>query len=125
LETKKNISEDEIAFIRYHPKKGLEYFKNLKIKLPKDMSEGILSHHERNDGSGYPQGLTDSEISKFAKIIGIADAFDALTASRVFRDKMSFDAASIIIKDLGRNKFEGEYVEALIEYLKRSGKIKR
>jgi HD-GYP domain-containing protein (c-di-GMP phosphodiesterase class II) len=125
IETKKDINEEEIAFIRTHPKKGLEYFKNLKIKLPKDISDGILLHHERNDGSGYPQGLTRNEIPAVAKIVGIADAFDALTASRVFRHKMSFEAASIIMRDLGRNKFEEEYVEALIEYLKRSGKIRR
>jgi putative nucleotidyltransferase with HDIG domain len=125
IETKKDINEAEIAFIRSHPKKGLEYFKNLKIKLPKQMADGIISHHERNDGSGYPQGLRGDEIPEVAKIVGIADAFDALTASRVFRDKMSFHAASIIMRDLGRNKFEGEYVEALIEYLKSSGKIKR
>ncbi|RPJ07040.1 MAG: HD domain-containing protein [Spirochaetaceae bacterium] len=120
---KKDLTEKEEIFIQTHPKKGVDYFDDLDI--PKEMKQGILYHHERNDGTGYPEGLQGNEIPVFAKIIGIADIFDALTTSRVFREKMSFDAALLIIRDLGRKKLDDQYLQALIEYLKRSGQIKR
>ncbi|HEQ72565.1 MAG TPA: HD domain-containing protein, partial [Spirochaetia bacterium] len=123
VESKKELSDEEFAFIHQHPEKGVEYFKD--VKLPRKMQEGILYHHERNDGSGYPKGLKKDEIPDFAKIIGIADAFDALTTNRVFRDKMEFDSAVVIMRDLGRTKFEPTYLDAFIEYLKKTGKIKR
>jgi putative nucleotidyltransferase with HDIG domain len=123
VESKKDLSDEEFKFIHQHSQKGVEYFKD--IKLPQQMKEGILYHHERNDGSGYPKGLKKDEIPVFGKIIGIADAFDALTTNRVFRDKMSCDSAIVIMKDLGRIKFEPEYLNAFIEYLKKTGKIKQ
>lgn len=123
VESKKELSGEEMKFIHQHPRKGVEYFKDLKI--PTQMRDGILYHHERNDGSGYPEGLKREKIPDFAKIIGIADSFDALTTNRVFRDKLTFDSAIVIMKDLGRSKFEANYLEAFIEYLKKTGKIKR
>jgi HD-GYP domain-containing protein (c-di-GMP phosphodiesterase class II) len=123
LAEKKDLTDKESDFIRTHPEKGVAYFKDFAI--PEEMRQGILYHHERNDGSGYPKGLERDKIPMFAKIIGIADVFDALTTSRVFREKMSFESAVVILKDLGRSKIEPEYLQALIEYLKSSGKIKR
>jgi putative nucleotidyltransferase with HDIG domain len=120
---KKDLTDKESDFIRTHPEKGVAYFKEFDI--PEEMKQGILYHHERNDGSGYPKGLEREKIPMFAKIIGIADVFDALTTNRVFREKMSFDSAIAILQDLGRSKIEAEYLQTLIEYLKSSGKIKR
>ncbi|MBN2352168.1 MAG: HD domain-containing protein [Spirochaetales bacterium] len=120
---KKELTDKETDFIRTHTEKGVAYFKDYAI--PEEMRQGILYHHERNDGSGYPKGLVREKIPMFAKIIGIADMFDALTTNRVFREKMSFDSAVVILKDLGRSKIEAEYMEALVEYLKSSGKIRR
>ncbi len=122
LESKKDLTEEEFSFIHQHPQKGVDYFKDRK--LPKKMKEGILHHHERNDGSGYPKGLKADKIPAFAKIIGIADSFDALTRNRAFRDKMSFDSAAVIMRDLGRDKFDSEYLKAFFEYLKKTGKIR-
>jgi HD-GYP domain-containing protein (c-di-GMP phosphodiesterase class II) len=123
LAEKKDMTDKEAEFVRTHPEKGIAYFKG--VDIPEEMRQGILYHHERNDGSGYPKGLTRDKIPTFPKIIGIADMFDALTTNRVFREKMTFESAVVILKDLGREKIEAEYMQALIEYLKTTGKLKR
>ena len=73
-------------------------------------------HHERLDGSGYFQGLTDHEIHFMAKIIAVADVFDALTAKRHYRDALSSEAAfEILEKGIG-TQFDENVVEALKKY---------
>ena len=77
-------------------------------------------HHERLDGSGYPEGLTAGQIPFMAKIIAVADVFEALTAKRHYRDPMIVaDAFSILNQDVG-TKFEGNVVDALKRYYKKN-----
>jgi len=77
-------------------------------------------HHERLDGSGYPEGLTAGQIPFMAKIIAVADVFEALTAKRHYRDPMSVEEAfNILNQDVG-TKFEGNVVEALKRYCKKN-----
>jgi HD-GYP domain-containing protein (c-di-GMP phosphodiesterase class II) len=77
-------------------------------------------HHERNDGSGYPEGLKKDEIPTFAKIIGLAETFAALIANRPYREKVDYAQALAIIRD-SRSKFDREIIEALTKVVQSSG----
>jgi HD-GYP domain-containing protein (c-di-GMP phosphodiesterase class II) len=59
----------------------------------RDIVPGVLCHHERMDGTGYPDGLHGNEISLTGKIVGLADSFDAMTSRRVYRDALSIEHA--------------------------------
>lgn len=72
--------------MKMHTRYGFDLLRNLhSISLL--VAHCAFQHHERIDGSGYPRGLVDFEIHPFAKIIGVADVFDAVTTNRVYREK--------------------------------------
>jgi HD-GYP domain-containing protein (c-di-GMP phosphodiesterase class II) len=79
------------------------------------------SHHERLDGNGYPTGLSSREIPFMAKIVTVADVFEALTADRHYRKKMSVEAALAILDEGIGTRFDGNVVAALRRYLDESG----
>ena len=81
------LSPKEREIIKQHTVIGGEILKDLTL-LP-NASIGAVSHHERYDGTGYPYGLKGSQIPLEARIIGIADAFDAMNSSRVYRTRIS------------------------------------
>lgn len=78
------LTEQEFAVIQKHPKYGCELV-NDKPSISKEVAQAILLHHERSDGSGYPFGLDAAKTPFFAKIIAVADTFDAMTSRRVYR----------------------------------------
>ncbi len=82
------LSPKELEEIRKHPVYG---YKSLEksTTISAEIAKGVLLHHEREDGSGYPFGLTSDKIPLFAKIIGIVDTFDAMTANRVYADRFT------------------------------------
>lgn len=110
---KPEITEDDFAFIQSHVVKGSTYFGD--IELPEEFKAGLLYHHERNDGTGYPDGLKKDAIPQFAKIIGVAETFAALVSKRAYRDKRDIQHALAIISDGTRSKFDAAIVEALVK----------
>jgi len=82
-----SLTAEEMAEIREHSLKGFELVDEAPISQA--VKTAILQHHERLDGSGYPAGLTNDKISSYAKIVAIADIYDAMTSQRVYRDKMT------------------------------------
>ena len=80
------LTDEEYEVMKSHVVKGAEILKN--FTLFEHVEEGALYHHERYDGRGYVHGLKGEEIPLNARIIGIADAFDAMTANRVYRKKL-------------------------------------
>jgi HD-GYP domain-containing protein (c-di-GMP phosphodiesterase class II) len=113
------ISVEDFKFVQTHAISGINYFK--EIDLPEEMKSAIRSHHERNDGSGYPDGLQDKEIPLFAKIIGVAETFSALVSRRSYRDKLDMTHALAIVADGTRLKFDPSHVEALKEVVPSMG----
>lgn len=106
------LTDEEYAMIKKHPVLGAEIVKSsgtLDHIIP-----GILYHHERCDGSGYPLGLTEAEIPLVARIIGLADAFDAMTSDRTFRLGMSQAEAIGFMKKYAGTHFTPTLVDALI-----------
>ena len=82
------LTNEEYAIMKTHTLRGAEILKD--FTLIDHVVEGALYHHERFDGRGYPSGIAGDEIPLFARIIGVADAFDAMTANRVYRRQMDF-----------------------------------
>ena len=81
------------------------------------VSEGALYHHERYDGRGYVHGLKGEEIPLNARIIGIADAFDAMTANRVYRKRINFDFVVEEIKRGRGTQFDPQMVDIMLELI--------
>ena len=106
------LTVEEYEEIKQHARYGFDILRNLhSISLL--VAHCAFQHHERIDGSGYPRGLVDLEIHPFAKIIAVADVFDALTSKRVYRKKiLPTDAIAII--EAGRGiQFDARVVDAL------------
>jgi HD-GYP domain-containing protein (c-di-GMP phosphodiesterase class II) len=107
------LSADDLNHIKAHPRIGAGILAD--IKQMKDIVQGILYHHERPDGTGYPQGLTGDQIPLIAKIIGLADAFDAMTSKRVYRDAMSIKRALAEIEKALGTQFDTEVGQVFIK----------
>lgn len=91
------LTDDEYTEIKRHPEIGYRILRSVNDML--EISDMILSHHERWDGNGYPKGLSGEEIPLEARIISIADAYDAITSDRTYRKSNTKDEA---IKELLR-----------------------
>lgn len=111
LQKSEALTESEFASIQLHPVRGLEMVRG--IRFLREAYDGILHHHERMDGRGYPAGLRGHDIPEFARIIAVADAFDSMTSTRSYRGARSVDEA---LGELGRcagAQFDPVMVEAL------------
>jgi len=85
------LNEIEFALIRDHPRLGYEILK--EIEFPYPIAKIILQHHERINGTGYPQHLKSKEILLEAKIIGVADVVEAMSSHRPYRPALGNEAA--------------------------------
>jgi HD-GYP domain-containing protein (c-di-GMP phosphodiesterase class II) len=85
------LTEQEFNRIKQHPSIGAGILH--EIKQMRDVVPGVLCHHERVDGKGYPGGLVGEQIPLTGKIVGLADSFDAMTSKRTYRDAMSVEQA--------------------------------
>lgn len=81
------LTNEEFEIMKQHARYGFDILRNLH-SVSLIVAHCAFQHHERLDGSGYPRGLVDFEIHPFAKIIGVADVFDAITSDRVYRSRM-------------------------------------
>lgn len=88
LNKKTKLTDNEMEIMRSHPVVGYHLLNDLECLEP-EILDGILSHHERYDGSGYPYGQKGTDISLFGRIIAIADIFDAMTTNRSYCSKVS------------------------------------
>jgi HD-GYP domain-containing protein (c-di-GMP phosphodiesterase class II) len=94
------LTEQEFNRIKQHPSIGAGILH--EIKQMRDVMPGVLSHHERADGKGYPNGLMGDQIPLTSKIVGLADSFDAMTSKRTYREAMTVEQAlAEIEKGLG------------------------
>jgi HD-GYP domain-containing protein (c-di-GMP phosphodiesterase class II) len=91
LRKKGKLDEKEYNRIKQHPSIGAGILH--EIKQMRDIVPGVLSHHERIDGSGYPDGLIGEQIPLTGKIVGLADSFDAMTSRRTYREAMTAEQA--------------------------------
>ncbi len=112
-EKKGALNQQEFIEIRKHPIYSYQMVKDLPA-LKETMKRAILEHHERLDGSGYPQGLKIDSISPFPQIIAVADTFHAMTSERIYRPKESPFKVVEQIKEHDFGKFDIKVVQALM-----------
>ncbi|MRG85165.1 HD-GYP domain-containing protein [Salinibacillus xinjiangensis] len=104
------LTEQEFQEIQKHTYLGYEIVKQIP-NIPQSVLRTIYEHHERLDGSGYPQKLAGNQIHPFAKIIAVADVFDAITTERVYKDKqLPHEALEVLYAGSG-TLFEPKFIE--------------
>ena len=114
------LNSAEMAQIHKHPEQAIELLSN--HKLDDSVTLACLQHHERLDGSGYPNKLRGNKIHTFARIVAIADAYDALTTDRPYRKKMShLEALSQMAKE--SNKYDGRFLKVLMDVVLNNDEI--
>jgi HD-GYP domain-containing protein (c-di-GMP phosphodiesterase class II) len=113
------LSDEEFAVMKRHPAIGvkiIERVNGLRATLP--IIEG---HHERVDGKGYPHGLKGDAIPLEARILAIADSFEAMTADRAYRPAMETERALKILLDGRGTHWEASLVDRFVDLIRREG----
>lgn len=105
------LTDEEFELMKQHPTKGANIMR--PVAQLKDMLPGIELHHERMDGAGYPHGLMGDQIPMMARIIAVADTFDAITTNRPYQTAMDIQFAVERIHSLAISKFDPDVVAAL------------
>ncbi|WP_169988146.1 MULTISPECIES: HD-GYP domain-containing protein [unclassified Microbispora] len=113
------LTEEEYAAIQLHPMRGLEIVRG--IDFLDEAFAGIMHHHERHDGKGYPMGLAGAEIPEFARIIAVADAFDSMTSDRSYRKAKPIEFAVAELRKNAGTQFDPDMVCAFVKALDRHG----
>lgn len=113
------LTPDERRVIELHPEYGHEMVRG--IGFLGEARAAILHHHERLDGSGYPYGLSGRQIPEFARVVAIADAFDAMTSTRSYRRARPVDAALRELLRCAGTQFDPLMVQAFVRALARHG----
>jgi putative two-component system response regulator len=107
------LTPDEIRAVKTHPQRGAEVLAPLAAFYP-DLGEGVLSHHERWDGTGYPRKLRGRSIPTAARIVTIADSFDAMTFTRRYRSARSIEQASETLMTGRGTQFDPDFVDLFL-----------
>lgn len=112
------LTDEELAVIKQHPEIGHRIIERLgKLHF---VSPGVLHHHERWDGKGYPHGLKQESIPLMARILAVADSFDAMTSSRPYRGAMPIDRAAGVIRDGAGQQWDPAIVDCFEIWLNRT-----
>nr|MCR5409575.1 HD-GYP domain-containing protein [Lachnospiraceae bacterium] len=114
------LDDDEFEIIKSHTVRGGEILSSFKSL--KNVNEGAMYHHERYDGSGYPEGRKGEDIPLIARMICVADSFDAMNSNRVYRKKLTMDD---IVEEIKKNKgkqFDPDIADTFLQLIK-DGKI--
>lgn len=105
------LTEEELAIMKEHPVRGAQML--APIEKLADILPGVELHHEALDGTGYPYGLKGEQIPVMARIIAVADSFDAMTMHRPYQDAMDGEYALRVLRKLAGTKLDPDAVEAL------------
>jgi HD-GYP domain-containing protein (c-di-GMP phosphodiesterase class II) len=106
------LTDEEFEIMKQHPQKGFKIMS--QIPAMKDFLPGMYMHHEMMDGRGYPQGLKGDEIPMQARIVSVADTFDAMTTDRPYQKGMSLEDALARIKTFVGTRYDPKVVDALV-----------
>jgi HD-GYP domain-containing protein (c-di-GMP phosphodiesterase class II) len=106
------LTDAELAVMRTHPQKGYKIMS--QIPAMRDFLPGMYMHHEMIDGQGYPQGLKGDEIPLMARIVSVADTFDAMTTERPYQHAMELGAALTRLKSFVDTRYDAQVVAAFV-----------
>lgn len=122
LDKPDKLTDSEFEIIKSHPQKGYNILKSVKSLKP--IANLVLCHHEKYDGSGYPNKLSGEQIPYLAKIITVADSFDVMTSRRPYKNPSSIETAISELEKCKWTQFDGNIVDAFIQVLKTDKDIK-
>ncbi len=109
------LDDAEFSIMKSHAQRGFEILK--EIEIDPDLALGAGYHHEKFDGSGYPSGLKGDNIPEIARMIAVADAFDAMFSTRPYRKKMPLDEVAAELKRCEGTQFAPEMVEVFLKLI--------
>lgn len=107
------LTDEEFRIMKTHPLEGFRILEDQDVDM--HIKYAALMHHERCDGSGYPHHFNGSQIDKFAKIVAIADVYDAMTATRVYRGPLCPFNVIEIFEEEGLQRYETQYILTFLE----------
>ena len=113
LKKPSSLTEEEFEIMKTHPQRGYKIMS--QIPAMKEFLPGMYMHHEMINGQGYPQGLKGEEIPLQAKIVSVADTFDAMTIDRPYQKGMNLEDSLNRIKSFVGTRYDGKVVEALVQ----------
>jgi diguanylate cyclase (GGDEF)-like protein len=119
LQEENDLTDEQLELVRQHPITSAQIMEQMEL-LDQEIP-AVLYHHEAFDGSGYPEGLVGSAIPLAARIIAVADAFNAMTTKRLYREAMSFELAINEIRRASGTQFDPHVVDALLSVAQREG----
>lgn len=118
------LTEEEMDVMRLHPRYGYEVLRDSSSRFVQVGADIALRHHERWDGTGYPDGLAGTDIPLSARIVAVADVLDALTTRRPYKEAWSMDDALDYLREQRGKMFEPRLVDALIAHRDRAEEIR-
>ncbi len=119
------LTDEEFDFMKTHTNIGAKILANSKAEILQLSQQIAISHHEKWNGRGYPQGLSGTKIAIAGRIVGLADVFDALTSKRPYKDPYPVEVACDIIKKESGQHFDPELVDVFMENIDEILKIKK
>jgi putative two-component system response regulator len=117
LHKKGSLTQEEFKIMKTHTSVAHEYLKIPRRKIMKAADIIAYEHHEKWDGTGYPRGLKGEEIHIYARIVALADVFDALTHKRVYKEAWSVEKAIAYIKDHKGTQFDPSLIDIFEEHI--------
>jgi len=112
------LSAAEFAVVKQHCHIGREIVSNINFGVP--IAELIEQHHEKLDGSGYPNGLCGTAIMSEALVVGVADIVDAMRSNRGYRPAMTLDAIILVLEKESGSRLPSGYIDAAIDLLRQT-----
>src|SRR5262249_39257306 len=116
------LTQDEVAEMRKHPAYGRDVILQAQVRAGASddpvlamAKEIVYTHHERWDGTGYPQGLVDEQIPIAGRLVALVDVYDALTTRRVYRQPLPLHAAVDLIVEARGKQFDPAVVDAFLQ----------
>ncbi|MGD8192317.1 HD-GYP domain-containing protein [Brevibacillus ginsengisoli] len=110
------LTDEEYSMIKKHPTLGVQILERIKELAP--LIPGVAYHHERFDGKGYPNGLKGDQIPEMARIMAVADAFDAMTSDRPYRKAMPMEKAIAILEENRGTQFDPTVVDDFLSIIR-------
>lgn len=117
LLNKPSLTDEEFRYVKEHPNLGLKILTDSNSQIDKRIRSAVLMHHERCDGSGYPSGRKGDTITDFAKIVAIADVYDAMTSKRCYRKGICPFEVIATFERKGFERYETKYLLPFLHHI--------
>jgi response regulator RpfG family c-di-GMP phosphodiesterase len=119
------LTPEEWDIMKQHPTVGLQILDGSQRPILKAAAVIAHQHHEKWDGSGYPQGLKGEQIHPYARIVAVADVFDALTHERCYKEAWPIDQVRDYLREVAGKHLDPHYVDILIRNIDKADEVNR